>query len=551
LAADPVLLVVDDEPDVLRAVQRDLRRRFGDSYRIVAAGSGADALATVRELRERNEALALMLVDQRMPGMSGVEFMAQAIELFAGAKRVLLTAYADTQVAIDAINLVGLDYYILKPWHPPEERLYPIVEDLLGDWAASYQRPYEGVTVVGLRWSPDSHKMRDFLARNQVPYRWWDVESSEEGRRLAEQSRGARLPLVVLPNGERHDGPTNAELAQALGLFTPLDPNVEPFDLVIVGAGPAGLAAAVYGASEGLTTGLVERDAPGGQAGQSSRIENYLGFPKGLSGAELSRRALTQARRFGVTLLCPAEATELRFTEGYSDVSLADGSVLRARALIVATGVSYRRLDVPGAAELEGLGVYYGGTAAEAEQCATKDIVIVGGANSAGQAAVYFAEHARSVHLVIRSDSPAESMSQYLVTQLEAMTNLAMHTNTEVTAVHGDGHLEGVTLTNKRTGEVDRMAAGGVFVFIGAQPYTEWLAGSLARDRHGFLLTGPDMLQATDGWSLPREPFLLESSAPGVFAAGDVRANAIRRVASAVGEGSIAVQFVHRLLAST
>jgi thioredoxin reductase (NADPH) len=546
VGAKPALLSVDDDPDVLRAVQRDLRSRYARDYRVLAAASGAEALDTVRELRRRDDPLALMLVDQRMPVMSGIDFLAEAIEIVPEAKRVLLTAYADTEAAIAAINRVGVDHYILKPWQP--EEIYEVLDDLLDDWQAGYRPPYEGVTVVGLRWSADAHRVRDFLARNRVPYRWLELETNEEGQRLAGGASGAQTPLVVLPDGRSLVRPDSAELGGALALFEPVE--TPYFDLLIVGAGPAGLAAAVYGASEGLATALVEREAPGGQAGQSSWIENYLGFHKGISGAELSRRALTQALRFAVKVISPSEARSARVSGGYRIVRLLDGSELSCRALIIATGVSYQRLDVPGARRLEGLGVYYGASTTEAQACASKDVYIVGGGNSAGQATLYFAEHARAVHLVVRKSSLGASMSHYLVGQIEATPNVQVHTLSEIAEVHGEDHLERVTIRDNAADAYFNADAGGVFVFIGALPYTDWLDGFVARDARGFVPTGPDMKNAGDTWKLAREPFLLETSAPGVFAVGDVRANAIRRVASAVGEGSIAVQFVHRYLAS-
>jgi thioredoxin reductase (NADPH) len=546
VAAKPALLTVDDDPDVLRAVQRDLRTRYAKDYRVLAAASGAQALDTVRELEERGDPLALMLVDQRMPGMSGIEFLAEAIQVVPESKRVLLTAYADTEAAIAAINRVGVDHYILKPWQP--EEIYEVLDDLLDDWQAGSRPPYEGVTVVGLRWSAEGHRIRDFLARNRVPYRWLEIETSEEAQRLAGGTSDAQTPLVVLGDGRSLVRPDSAALGEALALFEPVD--TPYFDLLIVGAGPAGLAAAVYGASEGLATALVEREAPGGQAGQSSWIENYLGFHKGISGAELSRRALTQARRFEVKVISPAEARSARVSGSYRMLRLADGSELSCRALIIATGVSYRRLDVPGAQRLEGLGVYYGASTTEAQACASKDVFVVGGGNSAGQATLYFADHARTVHLVVRRSSLGASMSHYLVGQIEATPNVEVHTLSEIASVHGEDHIEGVTIRDNAADAYFKSPAGGVFVFIGALPYTDWLDGFVARDRRGFVLTGPDMKISGNAWNLAREPFLLETSEPGVFAIGDVRANAIRRVASAVGEGSIAVQFVHRFLAS-
>jgi thioredoxin reductase (NADPH) len=548
--AKPSLLCVDDDPDVLRAIQRDLRAQYGDRYRVLRATSGEEALAALQQLADREDPVALLLSDQRMPGLDGVAFLEQATKLYPDAKRVLLTAYADTEAAIAAINRVRLDYYILKPWDPPEETLYPILDDLLGDWQASYRPPFEGVRVVGHRWSAESYRVRDFLARNQVPYRWVDVELDEEARRLLDRAGdGHRLPLVVLPDGRMLQQPSNVEVADVVGLRTPVA--TPYFDLVIAGGGPSGLAAAVYGASEGLSTALVEREAPGGQAGQSSRIENYLGFPVGLSGADLSRRAVTQARRFGVQIISPAEVVGLRREDPYRVVELADGGELTCQSLVVATGVSYRRLDVPGIDRLSGRGVYYGAARTEAANMADEDVYVVGGANSAGQAAMELARHAARVHLIVRGESLAKGMSSYLVDQIEATGNIVLRPCSEVVEVHGEEHLEAVTVRDKVAGTQQRHPASSLFVFIGAQPYTDWLDGVVQRDGRGFLVTGPGLLRdGTAGWHEDREPYLLETSVPGVFAVGDVRASSVKRVASAVGEGSIAVSFIHQYLAS-
>lgn len=545
----PALLTVDDDPAILRAVARDLRSRFAKDYRVLAAASGAEALDTLKELRERGDRVALLLVDQRMPGMSGVELLEKAVALFPEAKRVLLTAYADTDAAIAAINRARLDYYILKPWHPPEERLFPVLDDLLDDWRARFPPSFEGPTIVGLRWSADSHRIRDFLGRSNVPYRWLDVETSEEARRIVADVPAPTLPLVALPDQAALARPSNIDLARALKLYKPASKPY--FDLVIVGAGPAGLAAAVYGASEGLPTAIVEGETPGGQAGQTSMISNYLGFPSGLSGADLSRRALDQARRFDVKIISPVAAEALRVSDGFRTILLSDSSELSCAALVLATGVTYRRLEVPGAGRLEGVGVYYGATTTEASECVGQDVYIVGGANSAGQAALYFAQHARKVHMVVRAPSLRAGMSHYLLAPIDETPNIELHTHTEIAEVHGEHHLEGVTLRDNRTEAEQTLPASGVFVFIGAAPNTEWLDGVIERDEHGFIPTGPEMVRATNAWMLQREPYLLETSVPGVFAVGDVRANAIRRVASAVGEGSIAVQFVHRYLAAS
>ena len=548
-AARPVLLSVDDDAEVLRAVERDLRRHYASEYRVMRADSGASALETLQELKRRTTPVALLLVDQRMPGMSGVELLEQAKALFPDVKSVLLTAYADTDAAIDAINRVRLDYYVLKPWHPPEERLYPVLDDLLDDWRADFRPPFEGIRVIGHRWSPDGHRLRDFLARNLVPYRWLDVEADEEAARLLAAADGAsaKLPVVILGDGRLLSQPTNLGVAEAIGLHTTSDTPF--FDVLIVGAGPAGLAAAVYAASEGLNTALVEREAPGGQAGQSSLIENYLGFPQGLSGADLARRALTQARRFGAQILSPQEVTRLEARGAARVVHLGDGSQLTCEALIVATGVSYRRLEAPGVERLTGAGVYYGAAMSEAATCAGADVYVVGGGNSAGQAAVYFSRFARSVTLLVRADSLHHGMSRYLVDQIGATENIDVRLRTAVASVNGEHSLESVTIENLDTGQVETCRSGGVFVFIGAEPRTDWLEGVVERDARGFLVTGPDIAPAH--WPEDRPPHLLETSLPGVFAVGDVRATSVKRVASAVGEGAIAVQLVHRYLNRT
>lgn len=545
--ARPALLTVDDDPDVLRAVERDLRRQYSGDYRVMAADSGAAALETLRQLKRRDAPVALVVADQRMPGMTGVELLAESKELFPDVKTVLMTAYADTDVAIDAINRVRLDYYVLKPWDPPEQSLYPVLDDLLGDWLAGYRPPFDGVRVLGHRWSPDGHRLRDFLARNLVPFQWLDVETDDEARRLlaASGDSGVKLPAVVLSDGSVMGTPDNARVAQALGLHTTAG-EAAFFDLVIVGGGPGGLAAAVYGASEGLHTALVEREAPGGQAGQSTLIENYLGFPHGLSGGDLARRALTQARRFGTQILSPQEVTRLEVRGPLRVIHLVDGGSLTCEALIVATGVSYRRLDARGAERLTGAGVYYGAVTTEGAACAGQDVYVVGGANSAGQAAVHFSRVASTVTMVVRGDSLGKGMSQYLVDQIEATPNIAVRLRSVVDSVNGDHGIESVSIRGLDTGEVETYPAAGMFVFIGAEPRTEWLEGVVERDRRGFILTGPQVPPAR--WRLERDPYLLETNVPGAFAVGDVRATSVKRVASAVGEGAIAVQFVHQYL---
>lgn len=547
--AKPVILTVDDDVDVLQAVARDLRHQYGDRFRIVRADSGATALESLQQLKLRNETVAAFLVDQRMPQMSGVEFLEQAIDQFPAAKRVLLTAYADTDAAIRAINTAKLDYYLLKPWDPPEERLYPVLDDLIDDWFASFRPPFEGIRVVGNRWSPDSHQVKDFLARNQIPYEWLDVELSEEAQKLVEYANCSRLqlPLVLFPDGTTLMRPRPPEIASRIGLQTHAG---NPFyDLVIVGGGPAGLAAAVYGASEGLRTVMIEREAPGGQAGTSSRIENYLGFPVGLSGGDLARRAVTQARRFGVEILTPQEATQLRVQDPYRFVTLADGSEISCHAMILALGVSWRRLDIPGVDRLHGAGVYYGAAQTEALSCKGEDVYIVGGANSAGQAAMYFSKYANHVTMLVRGESLTKSMSQYLIDQIEATPNITVEVFSSVVEAKGEEKLEALTIANSATGETRTVPATSLFIFIGAEPRTGWLDGVIERDNRGFLLTGPDLkTHRPKGWTLDRDPFLLETNIPGVFAVGDVRHNSVKRVASGVGEGSICVQFVHQYL---
>ncbi|PYV01396.1 MAG: fused response regulator/thioredoxin-disulfide reductase [Acidobacteria bacterium] len=554
--AKPVLLTVDDDAEVLRAVERDLRRHYADRYRVLRAESGATALEALRGLKKRNDAVSLFLVDQRMPHMTGVEFIGQAMDLYPNAKRVLLTAYADTDAAIRAINDAKIHHYLLKPWDPPEEHLYPALDDLLEDWRASFRPPFDGPRVLGHRWSPDSYAVRDFLARNQVPYRWLDVETAErdaEVRRLAEIVRAetTQLPVVLFTDGSSLANPSATQLAEKLGLRVRAE--MAFHDLVIVGGGPAGLAAAVYGASEGLRTVMIEREAPGGQAGMSSRIENYLGFPSGLSGADLARRAVAQARRFGVEILTPQQAVAVRVEGPSRIVKLADGSELGSKALLIATGVSYRKLDVPGADALQGRGVYYGSAMTEAMACRDEDVYIVGGANSAGQAAMYFSKYARRVVMLVRGGSLAASMSQYLIEQIKRTPNIHVETGTRVAEVHGEGRLEAISIHCAESGQSDKVPAASLFVFIGAEPLTDWLRGVVERDQRGFILTGSDLMhdgKRPQGWTLDRDPYLPETNVPGIFAVGDVRHGSVKRVASGVGEGSIAVQFIHQYLSA-
>jgi thioredoxin reductase (NADPH) len=542
----PAILAVDDEPAVLGAVTRDLRRGFGERYRVLRAGSGAEALDVLGQLRARGDQAAMLIADQRMPGMSGTDYLVRARNLVPDAKRVLLTAYADTEAAIAAINDVALDYYLLKPWDPPEEQLFPVVEDLLESWEAGATLEAGGVRIVGHRFSRDSHDLRDFLARNRVPARWMDVERDGEARELL-QVVGVeedRLPVVLLEDGSVLERPTVLELAERLGVA--VQPAQQHYDLVIVGGGPAGLAAAVYGASEGLRTVMVEREAPGGQAGQSSRIENYLGFPSGLSGSDLARRATDQARRLGAELLTVQDAVGLRAEGAGRIVELSGGGELSANCVLVASGVSYRQLDTPGFADLTGAGVYYGAALAEARSCADQQVVVIGGANSAGQAAVHFSGFAEGVTMLVRGPSLERSMSHYLIEQLAGLANVSVRTETVATAAEGEnGRLR--RLRVRGPGGEETMDADACFVFIGASPRTDWLEGVVARDERGFILAGPDV--ETNGWPLSREPYPLETSVPGVFVAGDVRARSIKRVASAVGEGSMAVSLIHEYLA--
>jgi len=547
MPSKPAILAVDDDPPVLRAVERDLRARYADEYRIIGAGSGAEGLETVRELTRRGDPVALFVVDQRMPMMTGIQMLREALPLQPTAKRILLTAYADTEAAIQAINEIGIDQYLLKPWDPPEEKLYPVVDDLLADWIAGFRPAFEGLRLLSSRWAPSGHDIRDFLTRNQVPYVWLDPEADAEGRRVAESLDGSSLAtdsVVLLPDGGVVRNPTHRELAEAIGLST--RPTLPFYDLVIIGAGPAGLASAVYGASEGLKTLMVEREAPGGQAGTTSRIENYLGFPSGLTGSDLARRALTQARRLGAEILSSQEVETIRRDGSYRTVVLDDGSELSCQVVVVASGVTYRQLDVPGAAELAGRGVYYGAATTEAILYRDSVVGVIGGGNSAGQAAVHLARYAKGVHLLVRGEGLDETMSAYLIDQIGSLGNVEVHTMCKAKHLDGTDHLERATFVTP-AGDVE-LELAAVFAFIGQEPRTAWLDGVVARDPQGFILTGPDV-GPRDGWNLDRDPFLLESSMPGVFAAGDVRHRSVKRIASAVGEGAMAVQFAHQYLA--
>ena len=546
----PVLLSVDDDPGVSRAVARDLRRRYGEEFRVLRAASGDEALDALRELKLRGDSVAAMLADYRMPQMNGIDFLERAMDLFPRARRTLLTAYADTEAAIQAINVVDVDFYLLKPWDPPEEKLYPVVDAMIESWRDSRDGAVEDVKLIGHRWSAPSFRARDFLARNAVPYRWYSVDEPE-GRRLLEAAGAGPddVPVVITPDAVVLRAPSDAELAAVAGLN--VEPREEFYDLVVVGGGPAGLGAAVYGASEGLRTVLVEREATGGQAGQSSRIENYLGFPDGVSGGQLAERARRQAAKFGAEMLLTRDCVALEAHGAKRVLRFADGSTIAAHAVVLATGVSYRSLDVAGADGLTGRGVYYGSAMTEAAECADQKVFIVGGANSAGQAAVFFARYASSVHVLVRGPALEASMSHYLIEQLANTPNITVHTCTTVAEAHGTDHLEELTLQDANTGERTTYPAHHLFVFIGGAPRTQWLDGAVVRDERGFIPTGPGLLEEgrrPNGWPLDRDPYFLESSLPGVFVAGDVRAESVKRVASAVGEGAMAVTLVHRYL---
>jgi len=548
----PVILAVDDDPRVAAAIARDLHGRYSTDYQIVQATSGPEALAILARLVLRDQPVALIVADQRMPQMTGIEMLNQARTHAPDAKLLLLTAYADTDVAIKAINDIGLDYYLLKPWDPPEERLYPVVDDLLDDWRQANPDHTSDVRVIGHRWSDRSHDIKMFLARNHVPYRWYDIERDAEARRLHDFAHAtpADLPLVLVPDGEALRSPSTLDLAGALGLRTSAQQPL--YDVCIVGAGPAGLAAAVYAASEGLRTVVVEREAPGGQAGQSAAIENYLGFPKGLTGADLAHRAIAQVSRFGAEMVLARDVVGFEIRGPVRAVLFDGPGEIEARALIVATGVSYRCLETQGLGELTGRGVYYGVNASEASQTQGDDVYIVGAANSAGQAALNLSRYARRVVLVARAATLRGTMSQYLAERITSAPNIEVRYLTEVVSGSGEGHLEKLTLANKGSGVTEEMAASWLFIFIGAVPRTDWLGPGVARDSNGFVVTGHDLLNPiyAGRWPLPRAPLTLETSVPGVFAAGDVRLGSLKRVASAVGEGAMSVSFVHRYLAT-
>jgi thioredoxin reductase (NADPH) len=556
--AKPIILTVDDDPQVLNAIERDLRKHYRNEYRIIKASSGGEALEVVRKLKQRNDSLALFLVDQRMPHMSGTEFLGQAINFYQDARKVLLTAYADTQAAIESINEIGLDYYLMKPWDPPEQHLYPILDDLLNSWWQISPPPYDGIRVAGTLWSPKSHDVKDFLARNRIPYQWLDIELDSQARALVDAtlesdfaniSEKRKLPVVFFPDGTVLIEPDFRTLAEKAGLRTQA---TQPFyDLIIVGAGPAGLGAAVYGASEGLHTLMIDKEATGGQAGTSSRIENYLGFPKGLSGVELAQRATTQAIRLGAEILTAQEVVRVRLEDPYRYVILKDHTELGCRALIIATGVSLRRLDAPGIERLTGAGVYYGAALTEATNYRNQPIFVIGGANSAGQAAMFFSRFASQVNILARGDGLRLTMSHYLIDQIRNTPNIQIWPHSEVAEACGGDRLEQVIVINNQSGDRQTLPAGALFIFIGAVPHSEPIQGLVECDSKGFILTGQDLIREgkkPKGWTLPRDPFMLETSVFGMFAAGDVRFGAVRRVASAVGEGAISVSQVHQYL---
>ena len=549
--ANPIILTVDDDIQVVNAIERDLRQHYRQDYRIMKATSGAVALETVQRLKQRNDQMALFLVDQRMPGMSGIAFLAEAMKFYPNARKVLLTAYADTQAAIAAINLIGLDHYLMKPWSPPEQNLYPVLDDLLSDWLTTVEAPFDGIRVAGTLWSATSHTIKDFLARSQIPYQWLDIEQNAEARALVEAvNKGQRrLPVLFFPDGSTLIDPDITTVAEKVGLRTQA---TQPFyDLIIVGAGPAGLAGAVYGASEGLRTLLIDKETTGGQAGTSSRIENYLGFPNGLSGADLARRATAQATRLGAEILTAREVTQIRVDDPYRFVQLADGTELSCKALMIATGASLRTLDIPGIEALTGAGVYYGAALTEAAHYKGKPMFVVGGANSAGQGAMFFSRYASKVTMLVRGSSLQKDMSHYLIDQINGTENIDVRVRTSIIEAIGTDRLEALVIKDNDTGDIETVPAAALFVFIGAKPHSEFVADVVERNEAGFILTGQDLIR--DGrrpknWRLNRDPFLLETSVPGIFAVGDIRQDTIRRVASAVGQGSTAVSFVHQYL---
>jgi len=544
-------MTVDDEPQVLNAIERDLRAHYHSNYRIVKAGSGSEALETLQKIKQRNAPVALLLADQRMPGMNGTEFLRQAIKLHPDVRKVLLTAYADTDAAITSINKIGLDYYLMKPWDPPEDNLYPVLDDLLSDWLASVPMPYEGIRVAGTQWSASSHVVKDYLARNLIPYKWSDIEQDEATRELVESvsKDQYQLPVVFFPDGSHLIAPTPRNLADKMGLY--VHPKQPFYDLIIIGAGPAGLAAAVYGASEGLRTVVIEREAAGGQAGTSARIENYLGFPQGLSGAVLAQRATLQAKRLGAEILTPQEVTGVRVEDPYRLVTLDDGTELSCHALLIATGMTVRKVNVPDIDPFIGGSVYYGAAVSEARQYQDGNVFVIGGANSAGQGAIFLSQYARQVTILVRGSTIEAKMSKYLVDQIHETSNIRVKLQSEMASVHGSKRLEAITVRNRENGDTEKFPADAVFLFIGAVPHSTVVSDIVSLSEAGFILTGPDLIQEgrhPKNWTLKRDPFLMETSVPGIFAAGDVRHNSIRRVASAVGQGSVTISFVHKYL---
>lgn len=550
----PILFTIDDDPQVLRAISRDLRSKYRSEYRILSTDSSKEALDSLPELKKKGETVALFLSDQRMPDMIGVEFLEQAKKIFPEAKRVLLTAYSDTDAAIKAINEVQLDYYLLKPWDPPEEKLYPVLDDLLDDWQANFKPEFIGIKLIGYQYSPKSHAIKDYLSGNLIPYRWLDIENSEKAEELISQENIElkELPAIFFEDGSHLLNPSPIEIAHKLGRSPSASENI--YDVAIIGAGPAGLAAAVYGGSEGLRTLLIEKRAPGGQAGTSSRIENYLGFPNGLSGSDLARRAITQATRFGVEFLSPQEVTDIEVNDQYKTVKLSDGSSVNAKAVVVTTGVNYRMLESKGVSDFTGAGIYYGAAMTEAHAFKDKQVYLVGGGNSAGQAAMYLSTFAKNVFICIRKDSLASSMSSYLIDQIDGTPNIKVLGNTEIMEACGDGNLQNVILKDCRDDARKEVEADGLFIFIGARPYTDWVKASVIKNDRGFIETGKELAKYEEFakvWKLDRQPYLLETCSPGIFAAGDVRAGAMNRVASAVGEGSMAIKYVHEYLADS
>ncbi len=549
--AKPVIFSLDDDPEVLAAIDRDLRQHYSADYRIIKSNSGQNAMNAVQQLKSRGVPVALFLVDQRMPGMTGTEFLNQIKKLYPDSRKVLLTAYADTEAAIVSINEISLDHYLLKPWDPPEQKLYPVLDDLLSVWTTSAKLPYQGIRVVGARWSPDSYEVKEFLSRNQVPYQWIDIERDESMRELVESLsiNFKNLPVVLFPDGTSLVMPNNLELADKLGIQTKA--KLPFYDLVVIGSGPAGLANAVYAASEGLKTIVIERSAPGGQAGTSSRIENYLGFPSGVTGADLAQRAVSQAKKFGAEILTAVEAVSIRREDPYRVVSLSNGTEISCYALVIATGMSVKKLGAEGIDALQGIGVYYGAAMSEAAEYKGKDVCVVGAANSAGQGAIFFSRYAGNVTMLIRGDSLKHSMSHYLIDRINLTSNIKVIPNVKVISAHGNNQLESIVIKNCVNGKTDELKTSAMFIFIGVAPHSSVVKGLVEQDEKGFILTGPDLLKKSGkphGWTLDREPFLFETNVPGIFAVGDVRCGANRRVASAVGEGSAAIYMVHQYL---